>query len=313
MLEIDNLTIKVENFHIVKNVSLSVKKGEILGVIGESGSGKSITALSVLKLIPENLKVSGTVKINGENIYQLKDKEFNKKIRWKTVSIIFQDPSASLNPLLTIGEQIKEAIIFHEGKRKNLKDKVINLLSEAEIKEPEVVYRSYPHHLSGGMKQRVAIAMALSCNPDFIIADEPTTALDKQTEHKILKLLKNVSKKRNTGIIFISHDIEVIEKIADTITVMYSGFVMESGKTREVIKKPFHPYTKGLIECVPKVEGKGKRKLPVIPGNVPDIKSRPSGCPFHPRCSKRKEICNKELPPLKQIEKRTVRCFFPEC
>ncbi|WP_297446920.1 ABC transporter ATP-binding protein [Desulfurobacterium sp.] len=311
MIEIKNLSIIYENFTIVEDVNLTVKKGERVGIVGESGSGKSVTALSVMKLLPGGFKVTGNVKVNHQDIYLLNERDLNSKIRWKTVSVIFQDPSSALNPLLKIGNQIEEAIIYHEGRRKNIRESVISLLRKAAIPDAEVKYESYPHQLSGGLKQRVMIAMAIACNPDFIIADEPTTALDKKTEREIIFLLNNLVKEENTGLLFISHDFDVISEITDRVYVMYAGYVMESGRTENILKTPFHPYTKGLIACIPKVEGKGKRKLPVLPGNVPDIKSKPSGCPFHPRCERAKEICKKELPEIKEINGREVRCFFP--
>ncbi len=311
MIELENLSVLCANYTIVKDINLTVKKGEKIGIVGESGSGKSITALSIVKLLPENLKVQGTVKVNNKNIYLLSEKELNKKIRWKTVSIIFQDPSSALNPLLKVGDQIAEAITYHGETPENPKETVISLLKKAAIPDAEIKYESYPHQLSGGLKQRVMIAMAIACNPDFIIADEPTTALDKKTEKEIISLLNSLVNQENTGLLFISHDFDVIAEITDRVYVMYAGYVMESGKTGDVLKNPYHPYTKGLIACIPKVEGKGKRKLPVLPGNVPDIKSRPSGCPFHPRCDRAKEICKKEIPEIEKINGREVRCFFP--
>ncbi len=312
MLEIKNLTVKLNQAKIVEDVSISIQRGEIVSIIGESGSGKSVTALSILKLLPEKMKVSGKIKIDGKDILQLPEKKFNKSIRWKTVAIIFQDPASYLNPLIKVGEQISEAIIFHEKKKYQTKEKVLHLLKEVQIKNTEPIFNAYPHQLSGGQKQRVLIAMALACNPRFLIADEPTTALDKKTEKNILNTLKTIAKKRKTGILFISHDIEAVSMISNKLHIMYAGYLLESGNTDEILKTPFHPYTKGLINCIPKVEGKGKRKLPVIPGNVPDIHSRPSGCPFHPRCLKAKNLCRKKFPDMKTFNRRDVRCFFPE-
>ncbi|WP_457567447.1 ABC transporter ATP-binding protein [Desulfurobacterium sp.] len=311
MIEIKNLSITYGEHTIVDDVTLTVKKGEKVGIVGESGSGKSITALSVVKLLPEHLKVNGTVKVNGRNIYAVSEKELNKKIRWKTVSVIFQDPSSALNPLLKIGVQIEEAIVYHESRPSSVREKTISLLKKAAIADAEIKYNSYPHQLSGGLKQRVMIAMAIACNPDFIIADEPTTALDKKTEKEILNLLNDLVNRQNTGLLFISHDFEIISEITDRVYVMYAGYIMESGKTADVLKNPLHPYTKGLIACIPKVKGTGKRKLPVLPGHVPDIKSRPSGCPFHPRCERADNICRKKLPEITNINDREVRCFFP--
>ncbi|WP_456397422.1 ABC transporter ATP-binding protein [Desulfurobacterium sp.] len=311
MIKLENFSILCENHTIVKDVNLTVKKGEKVGIVGESGSGKSLTALSIVKLLPENLKISGLVKINDKNIYLLNEKELNREIRWKTVSIIFQDPSSALNPILKVGDQIAEAITYHGVSSKNMKETVISLLQKAAISDAETKCDSYPHQLSGGLKQRVMIAMAIACNPDFIIADEPTTALDKKTEKEIISLLNSLVGEENTGLLFISHDFDVISEITDRVYVMYAGYVMESGKTSDVLKNPYHPYTKGLIACIPKVEGKGKRKLPVLPGNVPDVKSRPSGCPFHPRCERTRKICKEKIPEIKNMDGREVRCFFP--
>jgi oligopeptide/dipeptide ABC transporter ATP-binding protein len=306
-LTVEGLKIKNNGIELVSEVHFICKKGERIALVGESGSGKSLTALSVLKLLPENFEVEGKVEVNGKNVLELEGKDL-RSFRWKEVSIVFQDPSSSLNPLLTVGEQIKEALSYHGLEPSE--EKVLNLLRIAEVPEPEERIKAYPHHLSGGLKQRVAIAMALACSPDFLIADEPTTALDVTVQRRILGLFKRLSSEENLGVVLITHDMGVVKEFSQKTYVIYSGSTVESGPTEDLFSSPLHPYTKGLIECSLS-EAKGKQKLPAIPGNVPEPSNRPKGCPFHPRCKFAKNRCREELPPLKRFGGREVRCFFP--
>ena len=309
-LIVRNLSIETGNYRIVKDAFLEVKKGERVAVVGESGSGKSLTALSVLKLLPENLHIAGEINVDGLNVLSLQGEEL-RKFRWEKVSMIFQDPSASLNPLMKIKEQIGEALLYHgKAEKGEIEEKVVELLKLAEVPEPEERMNTYPHHLSGGLKQRVAIAMALACNPDYILADEPTTALDVTVQSKILNLLKNLSVEKSTGILLITHDMGVVAEFSQRVFVMYAGYTVESGRTAEIFEKPLHPYTKGLIECSPVLKGGEKRKLFSIPGNIPEPSEKIAGCPFHPRCPEVKELCKKEVPPTVEVEGRRVRCFL---
>jgi len=309
-LVVGSLSIETGNYRIVKDAFLEVKKGERVAVVGESGSGKSLTALSILKLLPENLHIAGEINVDGLDVLSLQGEEL-RKFRWEKVSMIFQDPSASLNPLMKIKEQIGEALLYHgKAEKGEIEEKVVELLKLAEVPEPEERMNAYPHHLSGGLKQRVAIAMALACNPDYILADEPTTALDVTVQAKILNLLKNLSVEKNTGILLITHDMGVVAAFSQRVFVMYAGYTVESGRTEEIFETPLHPYTKGLIECSPVLNGGEKRKLFSIPGNIPEPSEKIVGCPFHPRCPKVKEICKREVPPTVKVEGRKVRCFL---
>ena len=311
-LKVNALSISAGNVKLVVEGELFCKKGERVAVVGESGSGKSLTGLSVLKLLPENLKVEGRVEVDGTDVLKLKGEEL-RRFRWEKVSMVFQDPSSSLNPLMRVGEQVAEALLFHgfKGTEKELKEKVVELFKLVQIPEAEKRFDAYPHHLSGGLKQRVAIAMALACSPNYLIADEPTTALDVTVQKRILELLLELSKSRKMGTVLITHDMGVVEEFAERIFVMYAGYTVEEGDTEEILKAPLHPYTEGLIKSSPKLTGKPKRKLPAIPGSVPEPSERPEGCPFHPRCRKAKEVCRREVPPTVEVEGRKVRCFFP--
>ncbi|WP_163327837.1 ABC transporter ATP-binding protein [Desulfurobacterium thermolithotrophum] len=309
-LIVENLSIRTNQFQIIKDAFFKVEKGERVAVVGESGSGKSISALSILKLLPENLKVSGNIEVDGTNVNSLKGENL-RKFRWNKVSIVFQDPSASLNPLMKIKDQIGEALLYHKKvEKKEVDKKVVELLRLVEIPEPEERINAYPHHLSGGLKQRVAIAMALACNPDYILADEPTTALDVTVQSKILELLEKLSIKKNTGILLITHDMGIVAEFSQKVFVMYAGYTVEAGKTEDIFKSPLHPYTKGLIECSPILNGGKKRKLFYIPGNIPEPSEKIIGCPFHPRCPEAKEICKRNIPPILEINGRKVRCFL---
>lgn len=300
----------------VDNVSFELRKGEVLGLVGESGCGKSTTAYSIIKLVPPPGKiVDGHILLHGgENgaidIVKLKEGEVRRKIRWKRISMIFQGAMNALNPVYTVGRQIVEAITEHSDmSREEALERAKELLELVGL-EPDMVKR-YPHELSGGQKQRVFIAMALALNPDIVICDEPTTALDVVVQAQILNLLKKLQKELKMSMIFITHDLSVISAIADTVAVMYAGKIVERGPLKKVFSKPYHPYTQGLLKSVPKI--KNPEEIIWIPGLPPDLINPPKGCRFHPRCQKAMDICKEKEPEMIPIEKdRYVACWLYE-
>ncbi|ADU96517.1 oligopeptide/dipeptide ABC transporter, ATPase subunit [Thermovibrio ammonificans HB-1] len=308
-LTVESLSIEKGPVKLVCDAKVKAAPGESVAVVGESGSGKSLTALAVLKLLPENLKVKGKVEVDGTDVLSLQGERL-RRFRWEKVSMVFQDPSSSLNPLMKVGEQVAEALKFH-GFKGDFFKRVVELFELCEIPDPERVYHAYPHQLSGGLKQRVAIAMALACSPGYLIADEPTTALDVTVQARILRLFKRLVREQRLGLALITHDMGVVKEVAQKVFVMYAGYTVEWGRTSEVLGSPLHPYTEGLINCTPELKCSGKGKLRAIPGSVPDPSQRPSGCPFHSRCYKAKEVCKKKTPPVREVNGRGVRCFFP--
>lgn len=286
----------------VRDISFSLEKGDILGIVGESGSGKSVTSLSVIGLIDEPGEiVSGTVLFEGEDLTKLSDRELNK-YRGNEISMIFQDPMTSINPVYTIGNQIIEVIRAHSNmNHSEAKERAIELLDLVGIPEPVTRLKSYPHEFSGGMRQRVLIAMALSNNPKLLIADEPTTALDVTIQAQILDLMRNLQSKMDASIIFITHDLGVIAEICNKVIVMYGGKIMEKADIMSLYVKPQHPYTVGLMQSVPKPETGQKKRLVPIKGSPPDLLKPPAGCPFSPRCEHAMEVCLKEAAPLYKI------------
>jgi len=297
-------------FTAVKDVSLTVKKGETLCLVGESGSGKTITSMSLMQLLPSFGKVaSGEILFQDKDLLKLNRKEMNK-IRGKSISMIFQDPMSALDPVYTCGEQITESIQIHEDiSKQKANKKAIQLLEQVGIPHPETVFNNYPHELSGGMCQRVMIAMALSCNPKLLIADEPTTALDVTVQARILDLLNNIKKELNMGILLITHDLGVVAEMADRVAVMYAGQIVEETDTLTLFKAPKHPYTKGLIKSVPPLHRKEKT-LYSIPGSVPTISEMPKGCRFHPRCPFATDICYEKEPVLEDVnQQHRVKCW----
>lgn len=296
----------------VDQVSFNVHKGEIVGVVGESGSGKSVTSLSILQLIPipPGEIVGGTIYYKGENLATKTEKQM-KKIRGNEISMIFQEPMTSLNPVFTIGNQMREAIRIHQKiSKKKATDKAIEMLKIVGIPRAEHIVNEYPHQLSGGMRQRVMIAMAMSSDPSLLIADEPTTALDVTIQAQILDLMKKINKEENTSILLITHDLGVVADICDRVVVMYSGQVVEKGTTREILKDPQHPYTQGLIRSLPKLHGREK-KLYSIPGTVARPKKGQIGCRFAPRCEFAFDQCFNENPKLFNLgNNRESRCFL---
>ena len=293
----------------VDGVSFSVDKGETLGVVGESGCGKSITSMSIMQLIGKPGKiVNGEIDFKGENLLN-KDKEEMRKIRGKEIAMIFQEPMTSLNPVYTVGQQIMEAVLIHEDMTKEqARERAIQMLDLVKIPDAEKRLNSYPHEVSGGMRQRVMIAMALSCNPEFLICDEPTTALDVTIQAQILNLINELKEKTGTAVMMITHDLGVISEVADNVMVMYAGQVVEYTDVDTVFEKPLHPYTQGLISCIPKLGGQ-EEKLSTIKGMVPSFNDMPEGCLFCPRCEYAKDICRKERPELVDLDGHQVRCF----
>lgn len=301
ILEVKNLNTSffthVGEVKAVRNVSITLEKGHALGIVGESGSGKSVTMLSIMKLLTDNGKlIEGQIIFDNADITKLNNKAM-RTIRGNTMSMIFQDPMTSLNPVLSIEKQMIEPIILHKKfSKKQAKKLAIDMLNLVGISNPETRLKQYPHEFSGGMRQRVMIAMALSCNPKLIIADEPTTALDVTIQAQILELFKDIRKKLNTSIILITHDLGIVADLCDSINVMYGGYIVERGSTREIFYNPKHPYTWGLLNSVPNPKNLVKEKLRPIDGQPPDLLDPPKGCPFAPRCDYAMEACMVEMP-----------------
>ena len=299
----------------LNGVSFSMEEGEVLGIVGESGSGKSVTAYSIMGLTayPGKL-VGGTVHFNGHEVEKMTEKEF-RKIRGNEVSIIFQDPMTSLNPVYTIGNQIVEVILLHTNKtKKEAYERAKELLELVGINEPTKRLKQYPHELSGGMRQRVMIAMALACRPKILIADEPTTALDVTIQAQILRLMNDLQRENGTSIIFITHDLGVINEMADDVVVMYCGQVVEQASARVIFTdcKMSHPYTEGLMMSIPRIDNI-THKLEPIPGVVPHPLALPKGCKFAPRCKYATKKCFEEEPSLVEVMPgQKIRCFYPE-
>ena len=299
---------------VINEIDFTMKKGKILGIVGESGCGKSALALSIMGLLAKGQGVvdGGEIKLGGKDLLKLKEREL-EKIRGNDMAMIFQEPMTSLNPVMTIGDQIGEALQVHKGlKGRANKEKVIELLNAVNIPEPKRVMKEYPHLLSGGMRQRVMIAMALSCVPQLLIADEPTTALDVTIQAQILELIKELNKTYETSIMLITHDLGVIAEMADEVLVLYAGRVVERTTVEALFDHPKHPYTKGLLASRPS-NGTIHQYLHSIKGTVPSLKEMPRGCAFHPRCDYCKEQCKEEQPGWVHLTKEHgVRCFLYE-
>ena len=296
----------------LNGVTFSLEQGEVLGIVGESGSGKSVTAYSIMGLIAYPGKiVGGSVHFNGHEVEKMTEKEL-RKMRGNEVSIIFQDPMTSLNPVYTIGNQIEEVILLHTNRsRAEAKARARELLELVGINEPEKRLKQYPHELSGGMRQRVMIAIALACEPKLLIADEPTTALDVTIQAQILELMQELRKKLDMSIIMITHDLGVVASMCEKIAVMYAGNIVEYGTTDEIFYSPSHEYTKGLINSIPRLDLETKEKLVPIEGQPVDLLNLPSGCPFAPRCRNCMKICLSKMPPKTTLsETHYTQCWL---
>lgn len=295
----------------VDGVDITVRKGEAVGLVGESGCGKSMTAMSVMQLLKKPGRVvDGTIKLNGEDLLKMNKREIND-IRGNRISMIFQEPMTALNPVYTIGKQAMEALMIHQKiSKEEAKAKVIDMFAKVGIPEPEKRFSVYPHQLSGGLRQRVMIAMAMICNPELMIADEPTTALDVTIEAQILYLMNQLQKEVGTAVIMITHNLGVVAESCDYVYVMYAGKIMEEAPVKELFKNPLHPYTFGLMNSIPKMT-EVKTHLYTIKGMVPNLLNLPQGCRFCPRCDKAMKICTMYQPDLYELEDgHKVRCFL---
>lgn len=306
LLSLRNLTtefvLKKGTLRAVDDVSFNLRKGETFGLVGESGCGKSVTSLSILRLNPSPpARTTGEILFEGQNLLSKSSPEM-RNIRGKKISMIFQEPMTSLNPALTVGRQIYETIMLHQKLgRKEAREKAIEMLDLVSIPSPQERLNAYPHEFSGGMRQRVMIAIALSCNPSLLIADEPTTALDVTIQAQFLDLLNDMMEKFDTSMLYITHDLFVIGQICHEVAVMYASNIVEHTTTAQLFERPLHPYTQGLMKSIPNREEK-KKFLDPVPGVVCSLLDPPAGCKFHPRCSKAMEICNKETPVLMEVE-----------
>jgi oligopeptide transport system ATP-binding protein len=317
LLEVENLRTQFFTqdgvVKAVDGVSFSLKKGETLGIVGESGCGKSITALSLMRLIPSppGKIVDGKVILNGQNVLEMTEEQV-RHIRGNKIAMIFQDPMTSLNPVLTINRQISEALQLHMGMTAaQARERTIELLRMVGIPNPEKRVDQYPHQFSGGMRQRVMIAMALSCNPDLLIADEPTTALDVTIQAQILDLMRNLQRERGTAVILITHDLGVVAGMTDRINVMYAGHIVETATTEDLFADPRHPYTLGLLKSIPRLDAERKTKLDPIRGLPPDLIDLPEMCPFQPRCDFAEAVCERQRPELREVAPgHRVACHF---
>lgn len=314
LLEVKDLVVQFKSDEgvtpSVNGVSFSVSRGETLAIVGESGCGKSVTSLSIMGLLAYPGQVAGgEISFEGKNLLTFSKKEM-RKLRGNEISMIFQEPMTSLNPVFTIGNQIGEVIRVHQGlNRKEAKEKSIEMLQLVGIPRAEKIVDNFPHQLSGGMRQRVMIAMGLACNPKLLIADEPTTALDVTIQAQILELMAKLSRERDTGVILITHDLGVVAEMADRVVVMYAGQVVEEATVFELFANPKHPYTKGLLDSIPKIREQ-KEELDSIEGSVPNPLDMPQGCTFHPRCIYATDKCKTEKPQLEQLnDQHAIRCF----
>jgi len=308
LLTIQNLAVQFYTYksivHAIGGLNLQIQKGETFGLVGESGCGKSVTAMSILRLIPipPGKISSGRIWFEGEDLLTKSEDEM-LRIRGKTISMIFQDPMTSLNPVFSVGDQIETVIRIHQDvKRAEAVARAVEMLTTVGLSDPAALLKKYPHELSGGMAQRVMIAMALACRPSLLIADEPTTALDVTIQAQILALMKQLKEDVNTSILLITHDLGVVAKMCQKVAVMYAGHVVEHGHLWHIYKNPKHPYTQGLLAATPKI-GQTKKRLETIEGNVPDLSDPPAGCLFHPRCPVSKRDCALEVNQNIEIEK----------
>jgi oligopeptide/dipeptide ABC transporter ATP-binding protein len=318
LLDVRNLTVELPTsagwIRPVNDISLQLAPAESLGLVGESGSGKTMLALALMGLLPPGARVSGSAALergegNASNLAQMNEKEW-RSVRGREIAMIFQEPMTSLNPVMRIGAQIEEAISTHEPalSKSQLRSRVLEALRQASVPEAETRAEQFPHQLSGGLRQRAMIAMAIAAHPKLLIADEPTTALDVTVQKQILELLDRLRRELKLGLLFITHDLGVVAQVADRVAVMYAGRIVEQGPAAEVLRAPRHPYTQGLLAASPSLE---KRKLTPIPGTVPQLTALPPGCAFEPRCGLRREDCRVAVPELRDAtDGHAARCVL---
>lgn len=311
LLQLENLSVSFGQFKAVDNISYKVEEGEVLGIVGESGSGKSVSSLSVMGLIDYPGKVSAdTLTFEQQDLLTMPEKQ-RRELTGSEIAMIFQDPMTSLNPCFTVGYQIIEALKTHQGgTKKELKNRAIELLNQVGIPAPESRLNAYPHQLSGGMSQRVMIAMAIACNPRLLIADEPTTALDVTIQAQIIDLLIKLQQEKRMGLVLITHDLALVAEVAHRVIVMYAGQIVESGPAAEVFSTPKHPYTQALLKSLPESSA-GQHRLEALPGVVPGQYDRPSGCMLSPRCPYATDRCRTEVPANQGPLDRQVKCHTP--
>jgi dipeptide transport system ATP-binding protein len=318
MIQIKNLHVQFSTYggrvQAVRGVSFDLHKGETLAIVGESGCGKSVTSQSIMRLIPTppGRITSGSILFKGQNLTKLSEKKM-RDIRGADISMIFQDPMTALNPTLRVGEQIAENIMQHENiSKEKAKEKAFEMLELVGIPNPKERLKQYPHEFSGGMRQRIVIAMALVCNPEVLIADEPTTALDVTIQAQILELFKDIQQKTNVSIVLITHDLGVVAQVADRVAVMYAGKIVEIGTRRDIFYTPQHPYTKGLLRSVPRLDLYESELVPIA-GSPPDLFAPPSGCSFAPRCPYVMEVCDRMYPASTKLkESHQVHCWLQD-
>ena len=297
----------------VSDLSFSIGRDEAVGIVGESGSGKSVTSLSIMGLLPrQGCRVTGEIRFQGKNLLELGQREL-EEVRGNRIAMIFQEPMTSLNPVHTCGAQIAESILLHTAmKRRQAEARALELLELCGIPDPKQRFKEYPHQLSGGMRQRVMIAIALACDPDLLIADEPTTALDVTIQAQILRLMGELRREKHMSVMMITHDLGVVSEFCDRVVVVYTGEAVEMASVDQLFRNPLHPYTQGLLRAIPRLGRPGGR-LEAIEGMVPDLNDMPRGCHFHPRCPHATDRCRAEHPPLRQMpDGRCVRCFLAE-
>jgi peptide/nickel transport system ATP-binding protein len=313
LLEVCDLRVKLSSgLEIIRGVDLIAEAGKVVGVVGESGSGKSVTVRAALGLVPASATLSGSVKFRGEELTNASQRRL-RQLRGGKIGLVFQDPMTALNPVITVGNLIAEAVRLHNPGMswQNARRRAIELLEMVSVPQPEVRVNQYVHEFSGGMRQRAMIAMAVANNPDVLVADEPTTALDVTVQAQIMEVIKSLQQKFAMSLILVTHDLGVIAGVADTVVVMYAGKVMETGPVRQVFYGSRHPYTHGLLSCLPTIAG-DSGKLQPIPGSPPLLSARPAGCPFHPRCAMARDLCRTSEPPLREVDGLQTACHFAE-
>ncbi len=311
LLEIENLSVDFSGFKAVDQVALTLEQGEVVGIVGESGSGKSVTQLALMGLVAfPGIVTASTLRFDGQDLLNLRNNQ-RRALIGKEIAMIFQEPMTSLNPCFTVGFQIMEALKIHQGGTRNeRRQRTVELLSQVGIPSPAERLKAFPHQMSGGMNQRVMIAMAIACNPRLLIADEPTTALDVTIQAQILDLLLDLQRKNNMALILITHDMAVVAETVQRVVVMYAGQVVEKHSADMIFSHPRHPYTGDLLNALPE-RSIGQKRLPTIAGVVPGKYDRITGCLFHPRCRFAQDICREKVPPLEKDGKGYVRCYFP--